>query len=207
MLSTTGKKGARPAAPGPGAVSPGLDWVWQFLRDVKSPQILDCGPLKTRTVDTLLHRSAKVYLSDLVSPLLADDTSFWDLSGKTPVFLAEDFLRLLPRIPPQSLTVILAWQLPDLVPRAALAAVVDRLYSLLQPNGVLFCMLRQPYLATGADTSWGLDGLKSLATQCEGSKPFPYLVIPNPAFEALFPPGRVKTYLTRSGRREFVALK
>lgn len=210
MLSRTAKKGAptpAPPAPGAGVVSPGLEWVWQFLRDVRRPHILDCGMLRRQTVNTLLRRGAKVYLSDLLTPLLADDPPFWDRSGKTPAFLIEEFLGSLPHIPPETLTGILAWQLPDLVPRTSLPPLIDRLFSLLQPDGVLFCVLRQPYLEKGADTTWELDRIHSLATKTEGTKPFPYAVIPNREFEPLFPPGRVKTFLTRSGRREIVALK
>ncbi len=46
--------------------SPALEWLWQYLRDIRRPHILDCGPVFQPTLDVLLKRGAKVYYADLI---------------------------------------------------------------------------------------------------------------------------------------------
>lgn len=210
MLPTTRLQGptkSTRAASGPASLSFGLEWLWQHLRDVRQPHVLDCGPVCRATVEVLLRRGAKVYVADLVSPALQGDTRFWDRSRKTPIFRIDDFLAQLPKIPPASLSAIFCWQLLDLLPRDALAALVLQMYLYLQPNGVLFCLLREPYLPSGVEPIWWLETLTMLRKDSEGSKPFPYPALTNREMERLIPTGSVKTFLTRSGRREVLAIK
>jgi len=192
---------------GAGPASAALEWLWGQLHDVRSPHILDCGPICQRTVDVLLRRGAKLYVSDLVTPALRGDEAFWDRRGRIPTFRVTDFLAQLPPIPPGSLSVIFSWHLLDFVPRDALPGLMDRLFSCLQPAGMLFCLLREPYLSAGAETPWWFESLTVLTAGREGDKPFPYPALSNREMERLAPSGNVKTFLTRSGRREVLALK
>lgn len=153
-----------------------------------------------------MGRGAKVHVGDLVTTALKGDARFWDRTGKVPVFRVGEFLAQFPAIPPASLTVILGWHLLDLLPREAHAGVVNRWVSSLQPGGVLFCLLREPYLPKGAETLWWLESLTSLTCMREGSKPFPYPALTNRDMERLARPGSVKTFLTRTGRREVLAI-
>jgi hypothetical protein len=187
--------------------SPGLQWLWQQLRDVPNPLILDCGALRRVNVNVLLARGAKLFLADLVAPAQRANPKYWDRSGKVPIFLTDVFLGQLPAIPPGSLHAVFSWHLLDVIPSVAVAPTVERLYSYLQPGGVLFCLLRQPYLPTGAETAFSLDGLNAFDGNPKAHEPFPYPVVTNREMERLLPTGSVKIFLTRSGRREVVALK
>jgi hypothetical protein len=187
--------------------SPALDWLWKYLGDIPRPIILDCGTVKRQTVDVLLHRGSKVYLADLVSPVQNVSPRFWDRSKKTAVFLVDEFLAELPHIPADSLNAIFCWHLFDLVPRDSLPRVLNQLFPYLQPGGVLFCLLREPYLKQGADSIWRLDSLTALAAGGEGNKPFLYPVLSGRDVERLLPAGNLKSFLTRSGRREVLVLK
>lgn len=192
---------------GPATASPGLEWFWQRLRDVRNPHFLDCGPAHQATVQVLLHRGAKLYVADLISPAQDGAPSFWDRSQKTPVFRADLFLEQLPSIPPSSLSGVFCWHLFDLLPRQALPAIIDHLFGYLAPGGALFCLLREPYLATGAEAAWWLESLTALASTDQENKPFPYPALTNREMERLVPSGAIKTFLTRSGRREVLATK
>ena len=195
------RPGTNPAAP-----NPALEWLWKYLQDVPSPHILECGPVFQATVDVLLRRGAKLHVADLVTPLLKGEARLWDRSGKVPVFRVSELLAQFPAIPQGSLTLILGWHLLDLLPREAHGEVVSHWLSYLRPGGVLFCLLREPYLPKGADTLWWLEDLKTLATSREGSKPFPYPAVTIREMERLVPPGSIKTFLTRTGRREVLAI-
>jgi len=192
---------------GAGPSSAALEWLWQQLQGVPHPRILDCGPISQATVDVLLRRGAKLYVADLITPAREGNATFWDRRGKTPIFRLTDFLAQLPDIPVESLSVVLCWHLLDLLPREALPGLVNRLFSCLQPGGVLFCLLREPYLPAGSGMMWWFKNLTTLATGREGNTPFLYPALSNREMERVVPSGSVKTFLTRSGRREVLAIR
>jgi len=194
------------AAP-PAAPSRALEWLWQNFRDVKHPRILDCGPAYQATLNVLLKRGAKVYIADLVTLDRQPDSKFISRRDKRTVFLIDEFLENLPPIPPDTLSVIACWHLLDLLPRDALSGLVTKLWSYIRPGGVLFCLLREPYLANGADTRWWFDSLMVLGSDVESKAPFPHPALTNREVERLVPGGNVKTFLTRSARREILAIK
>jgi hypothetical protein len=208
MHQTKTQQGSQkfPATP-PAAPSPALEWLWQDLRDVQRPHILDCGPVYQATLDVLLKRGAKLYFAELVGLARQPESQFFRRLGKTTVFLIDEFLENLPPIPPEALSVVACWHLLDLLPREALPGLVAKLWSCMRPGGVLFCLLREPYLATGADTRWWFDSLTILGSDVESKAPFPHPALSNREVERLVPSGNVKTFLTRSARREVLAIK
>jgi len=191
----------------PAAPSRALEWLWQNFRDVKHPHILDCGGAHQATLDALLKRGSKLYITDLVTPAREFDPKFIRRLGKRTVFLIDDFLENLPTIPPDSLSAITCWHLLDLLPREALPDLVVKLWSYLRTGGVLFCLLREPCLANGAGTRWWLESLLAVRSDVESKHPFPYPALTNREIERLVPSGNVKTFLTRSARREILAIK
>ena len=210
MSLTTGQEGlthSTRAREGQAGVSPALEWLWQHLRDVRQPHILDCGPVSQATVDVLLRRGAKLYVADLVSPAQRGEVAYWDRSGRSALFRLEAFLAQVPNIPFGSLSAVFGWHLLDLLPRESHPALINRLCSYLQPSGVLFCLLREPYLPKGYEAAWRLESLTRLAPDRGGSKPFPYPAVSLREIERLLPCGGLKTFLARSGHREVLAIK
>ena len=189
-------------------MSRALDWLWQDLRAVKHPQVLDCGPPHPSTIDVLLKRGAKIYITDMISLARQAESKFIrQLGNKRTMFLIDAFLENLLPIPSDCLSVVACWQLFDLLPREAHAGLVSRLWSYLNTGGVLFFLLREPSLATGAGTRWWLESPIALRSDVESKIPFPYPAITNREIERLFPNGSVKTFLTRFARREILAIK
>lgn len=210
MSLSAGRQGQSKATrvePGLANASPALECLWQRLRDVRHPRFLDCGPVWQATVNVLTRRGAKLYVVDLISPARQHDLPFWNHTRKSPVFRPELFLAQLPEIPLASLSAIFCWHLLDLLPREALPTIVSGLFSYLQPGGVLFCLQREPYLRAGAEAMWWLASLTALAADREGNQPFPYPALTNREMERLVAPASIKTFLTRSGRREVLAMK
>jgi len=158
-------------------------------------------------IDLLLRRNVKLYLGDAISPLLNDNARFWDQKGQTPVFKLGDFMAEFPPVPLGTLTAAFCWHLFDLLPVGLVPDVVERLMSLISPGGVLFFMLREPSLQTGADAQWGIEGLKVIVSTRVSDRPYPNPVVTSREIEKAVPPGSLKVYLTRSGRREIIARK
>ena len=202
FFESHGSRKTPPAAP-----SRALEWLWQNLRDVKHPHILDCGAAHPATISILLKRGSKLYVADLITLAREADTKFVRQIGKTTTFLTDAFLENIPPIPPDSLSAIACWHLLDLLPHEAIPGLMTKLWSYLRIGGLLFCLLREPNLATGAGTRWWLDSLMTLRSEPESKLPFPYPVLTNREIENLVPGGNVKTFLTRSARREIVAIK
>ena len=201
----TGKPASSERLAGP--PSPALEWLWSYLADVRRPHILHCGPVRWGMMDLLLRRNVKLYLGDAISPLLNDNARFWDQKGKTPVFKLGEFMAEFPPVPPGTLTAAFCWQLFDLLPVGLVPEVIERLMSLISPGGVLFFMLREPSLQTGADAQWGIEGLKVIVSTRVSDRPYPNPVVTSREIEKAVPPGSLKVYLTRSGRREIIARK
>ncbi|MGH9356983.1 MAG: hypothetical protein ACRD10_12700 [Terriglobia bacterium] len=193
--------GGRPAG------SQGLEWLMQHLRDLSRPSVLDCGPISPVTLQTLLARDAKFYAADLITPLFQSEARLWDHSGKTPVFLVKEFLTDLPVVPEGSLAAILCWNLFDLAPHDALPDIASKLFFLLRPLGALFCVLREPQHPAGVERRWWLETLTSYGSQSEAKKAFPYPAVSNREMERLAPGSSIKTFLTRSGRREILVMR
>ncbi len=201
-LSRTPRSGLSTPVP-----SQGLEWLWKHLQDVRQPRILDCGPISPSTLQVLLNRRAKVYVADLITPALENDPRFWDRSNKAPVFLTADFLHQLPEIAPHSVTAVMSWNLLDLLPHESLPNVLDRLFSLLAPLGVICCVLREPKLAAGVERRWWLESPASPRSEIDPNRPFPNPPITNREVEKLLPGASMKMFLTRSGHREVFAMR
>ena len=187
--------------------SQALEWVWQYLQDVKNPRILDWGAVSSASIRVLMRRGAKVYVADLVAPLQRGDPAYWRCDGKHRAFCLDDFLAQLPEIPSASLSLICCWHLLDLIPAEQRPSLVSNLLSLLETGGILFCFLREPNLGAGLEARWWLESLATLGTEGEGKGEFPYPALSNREVEKLTSGCSVKTFLTRSHRREVAGLK
>jgi hypothetical protein len=204
MLARPGRSDAG-NEPRSAAASFGLRWLWQYLQDIPRPYVLDCGPIRSATLTILLKRSGRLYRGDLISALKRPD--LWDRTRKVPMFRTELLLAELPSVPPASLSLVFCWHLLDLVPREALADVLLHVHKLMEPGGVLFCLLREPRLDKGADADWALEDLTALTRNHDGATAFPYPALSNREIDKLLPTGSVKTFLTRSGWREVLVVK
>ncbi|HZP02914.1 MAG TPA: hypothetical protein VFD30_21880 [Terriglobia bacterium] len=210
MFSTKDKTGAAKtvaATHSSGMVSHALEWLWQHFQDEKNLRVLDCGRVRQTTLDHLFRRDAKVHVADLVTPLLESDPTLWDHGGKQPKFLVDKFLEQFPPIAPGSISFALCWHLLDLTPREALSPLVERLCSYLRQGGMLFCLLREPYLSVGSEATWWLEGPTTLGVANEARGTFRNQAVSNREMERLVPSGTIKTFLTRSGRREVLAFR
>ncbi len=187
--------------------SQALEWIWKYLQDVTSPHVLDCGNVSSATVSALTQRRAKVYVADLIAPLQRNDPAYWRHSEKEIVFCLDELLRRVPGIPPASLRLICCWHLLDLVPRNHLPELVKFLLALLEPGGIFFCFLREPNLAMGKDGRWRFETLTTLGAEREGVGQFPNAPLTNREVEKLTAGYSLKTFLTRSHRREVVVLR
>lgn len=210
MFSVKTQEGARKrSSSGQSSAAPSqaLQWIWNYLQDAANLRILDCGAVSAATINVLTQRHARVYVADMIAPLQRGDPAYWQQAGKQTVFRLDELLKQLPVVPPTSLSLIFGWHLLDLVPRENVAQLVGVLISLLKPGGIFYFFLREPNLAHGKDGRWWLESLTTLGAEGEESGQFPYAPLTNREIERLITNGSLKTFLTRSHRREVVVLK
>ncbi len=187
--------------------SQALRWIWNYLQDVEDPRILDCGSVSVATVRVLMSRKAKIYVGDMLGPVQRSDPAYWRSQNDQMVFALDEFLALLPEIPPESLSLICCWHLLDLLPADVLPGLLSRLLGLLEKGGILYGFLREASLAEGKDGRWSLESLTTLGVEAESQGRFPYPAVSNREVENLTADYSLKTFLTRSHRREIVVLK
>lgn len=191
----------------PAVRSQALEWIWNYFQDVATPDVLDCGTVSSATVRILIKRNAKVYVADLIAALQRDDPAYWRREGKQTLFCLDELLKQVPRVAPGSLSLICCWHLLDLVPRDNVPDLVRFFLSLLRPGGIFFCFLREPNLTLGKDGRWWLETLTTIGAEGEAAGAFPYAPLSNREIEKLTTGCSLKTFLTRSHRREVVVLK
>lgn len=208
MPTMTGSKGASllPSAP-KGVASPALEWMWKQMPEVARPAALCCGAIRQSTLNVFLIRRMKAFLGDALGYLLSEEKRFWEGIGKEARFQEKVLLDLLPDVEPSSLSVVLAWQLFDLLPRDPLTPVFTHLCSLLRPGGFMLCILREPYLNKGRNAQWWLESPVTLGVSGEDAGEFVYPALTNREIERLAHPSTIKTFLTRTGRREILVCK
>lgn len=187
--------------------SQALEWAWHHLQDVRKPHVLDCGAVSSASVWVFMQRGAKAYVADLIAPLQQGDPVYWCRVEKKLTFLLDEFLVRLPKIPAASLQLICCWHLLDLIPGDQLPGLLNFLLSLLGNDGILHCFLREPSLKTGKDGRWWFESLTTFGAEGEGKGEFLYPPLSNREVEKLTEGYSVKTFLTRSHRREVVVLK
>lgn len=199
------------AAPEPQLIpivpSQSLEWLWQLLKEERYPAVLDCGPIRASTFALLMARHVRLYGGDILRPLLESDPELWDRTRKEPVFRAAHLLEGLPPVPPESLSLILAWNVFDLIPPQAVPAVFGHLLGCLKPQGLIFLMLREPSRTAGVETRIWLEQLTALRTEPDATRTFPYPPVSNRQIENLAQGCSVKIFLTRNGRREIAVLR
>jgi hypothetical protein len=190
-----------------GFPSQALQWIWNYLQDVRNPHVLECGTVSSATVSVLMRRHAKIYVADLIAPLQRNDPAYWQHSGKQTIFYLDELLNRIPDIPCASLRLICCWHLLDLVPPGHLPELVKFLLALLEPGGIFYCFLRESNLVFGKEGRWRLENLTTLGADRESVGQFSYTPLSNREVEKLTAGYSLKTFLTRSHRREVVVLR
>lgn len=128
-------QGAALAAPEPAGneyQSPAFKRVLERLERHPGQRVLDVGVLCGGTIVSLAEKGARVYVYDLITPLLEQLGA-----GGEP-----DIDRLLHPIdlPPGSLDVVCLWDLPDMLPPAAAARLLQRVDRWLAPGGEVMAL-------------------------------------------------------------------
>ncbi|MCL6480617.1 MAG: class I SAM-dependent methyltransferase [Firmicutes bacterium] len=133
-------------------VSNGLkDFLW-LIGDVQHGQLLDFGTVWQSTVSFFTERRFKVYTADLLRTwrdFLAEDERRRIAAARRPgaevqppdyAGLADAFIAANLAYAPETFRAVLAWDLFDYLPEEVSRRIVDQLYGLLQPGGVVLAM-------------------------------------------------------------------
>lgn len=147
------------ANPGPAAsgapsanvrISNGLkEFLW-FLRDVPRCRVLDLGPVWQATVTFFVDKGYRISAEDLLRGwkdfLTAEEERLRlmavDNDGEkvSPPVLAEKFLEGALQYPKESFHGALVWDLFDYFDPAIVSRVMERLFSILHPGGVVLAL-------------------------------------------------------------------
>ena len=147
------KPGAGSTATSPSAnfrISNGLKEFLQHLEDEKTPRILDLGQVSQATLNFFIEKGYRVTTEDSLrswKEFLSAEEEGLRLApvgnGQQKIsqaYLAEKFLETGLRYAEESFHGVLAWDLLDYFDAELLPRAMERLYSLLQPSGIILAM-------------------------------------------------------------------
>ena len=122
--------------PGEGTYeSPAVRRIAERLAKTESPSVLDLGVLSGETVTALAALGARVYVHDVMTPLRERLLRGVPEEGAEVPDLLADFKLL-----PESMDVVLAWELLDFLPLPEARRTVTRLGRWLKPKGLLLAV-------------------------------------------------------------------
>ncbi|MGA8143188.1 MAG: class I SAM-dependent methyltransferase [Candidatus Acidiferrales bacterium] len=131
-------------------ISNGLKEFLSHLEDEKNPRILDLGQVSQATLTFFIEKGFKITTEDSLRSWKEFLTAEEEGLRLAPVgnggqkisqaYLAEKFLETGLRYADESFHGVLAWDLLDYFDAELLPRVMERLYSLLHPSGVVLAM-------------------------------------------------------------------
>jgi cyclopropane fatty-acyl-phospholipid synthase-like methyltransferase len=142
------------------------------LERAEGAVVLDLGVLSGETVTTLAGWGARVHVHDVMTPLARDLATG---QSQAADLLAE--LKLLP----ESLDVVLAWELLDFLPLEEARRVMTRLGRWLKPKGLLLAVFN----AVSSDQVHRFRLREQNRVQMQGALPLPEVVSARTNNEAL----------------------
>jgi hypothetical protein len=148
--SGSGASAASATLPTNFRVSNGLKEFLAHIQDEKNPRILDLGQVSQATLTFFIEKGFRITTEDSLRSWKEFLTAEEEGLRLAPVgnggqkisqaYLAEKFLESGLRYPDESFHGVLAWDLLDYFDAELLPRVMERLYSLLVPSGVVLAM-------------------------------------------------------------------
>jgi len=145
-----GASGSAVSPPANFRISNGLKEFLQHLEDEKTPRILDLGQVSQATLNFFIEKGYRVTTEDSLrswKEFLSAEEEGLRLApvgnGQEKIsqaYLAEKFLETGLRYAEESFHGVLAWDLLDYFDAELLPRAMERMYSLLQPSGIILAM-------------------------------------------------------------------
>jgi hypothetical protein len=140
---------AAPASPNTRASNSLKEFFW-LLSDVERPRILDLGNLSQSTLNFFINKGCRISTEDILRSwkefIAAEEDALRRMPpGKeaariSQASLAEKFLTDAVRYPEENFNGILVWDLLDYIDSELMPRLMDRLYEILRPGGVVIAL-------------------------------------------------------------------
>jgi hypothetical protein len=145
----TGAATAVPASANVRASNGLKEFLW-LLSDVKHPRILDLGNVSQSTLNFFIQKSFRISTEDILRSWKEFIAAEEDALRRMPpgsetarisqASLAEKFLLDAVRYPGENFNGVLVWDLLDYLDSELMPRLMDRLYEILKPGGVVLAM-------------------------------------------------------------------
>jgi hypothetical protein len=140
---------AAPATPNARSSNGLKEFLW-LLSDVDRPRILDLGNLSQSTLNFFINKGCRISTEDILRSwkefIAAEEDALRRMPpGKeagriSQASLAEKFLADAIRYPEENFNGILVWDLLDYLDSELMPRLMDRLYQILRPGGVVIAL-------------------------------------------------------------------
>ncbi len=181
--------------------SRGLEQFVLTLREVSTTAVLDLGPINQENTDHVANLGHRILFSDMLRPL----DSVWDDPDLSENRKIEEILDQTLNYPESCIGGAMVWDTFQHLPAPLLEAVVERLYYLLQPGGLILAFFHADEKARAVPSySYRILDTKSMVLTPRQLRPREQF-FNNRALERMFQNyAAVKFFLTRDHLREVI---
>lgn len=135
-------------------------------------RILDIGPTSAININYITSLGHSIYMANLVDEAVKPEWTVPDESGSGTWFDVERFIATNLDFAGRKFDVVILWDTADYLPAPLLAPVIDRIYEVMQPGGLLLGFFHSK--ATGAEirfSRYHLTATDSIEIQRAGNHP------------------------------------
>lgn len=181
-------KPSTPTGPRVSRNSSGWKGILQFLKEADSPVVMDVGPASPSNVNFLTSLGCSIYLPDPLHDLAVTDAGK-AVAAATPETLDEAiqaFLEESFNFSGRMFDCVLLWDTLDFLPDALVQPIVDRLYSVMRPEGKVLSLYRSK-METGPTVHRRFHVADSASIESQSGAGYPQLrVLQNRNVERIF---------------------
>jgi len=127
--------------------SSGWGKILERMRGDEPLRVLDIGPTSSGNINLITSLGHSIYLANPVEDASRKEWTPVQADGEPGVFEVDRFLESHLTFSGRGFDIVLFWDTADYLPEALVAPVVQRLHSVMEPNGQMLAMFHSPRTA------------------------------------------------------------
>jgi hypothetical protein len=124
--------------------SSGWGKILERMQGDEPLRVLDVGPTSSGNINLITSLGHSIYLANPVEDAARKEWTPTLPDGSVGEFEVERFLETHLTFSGRGFDIVLLWDTPDFLPQALVAPVVQRIHSVMEPNGQMLAMFHSP---------------------------------------------------------------
>jgi hypothetical protein len=134
--------------------SSGWGKILERMQGDEPLRVLDVGPTSSGNINLITSLGHSIYLANPVEDAARKEWTPTQPDGSVGEFEVERFLETHLTFSGRGFDIVLLWDTPDFLPEALVAPVIQRIHSVMEPNGQMLAMFHSPRNAGTPAPKW-----------------------------------------------------